>query len=199
MAFSPVEVVRLSDPTKWRLPHLCSSLSRWDGTGGGVAGLGLSCGALCLKASVLLPCMAVFCTLIIKRKCLCEWQWWNKSQFVIQLSENGRAGQLSGRTLNVPYLLGMSVIWAGYCMAACIHILPMGVCKGWGSRFEVVLSLCARQKGCWCASKTWLLRKLTSWSGCVPESTPAEQKVSPHLGSVQFPALSSFLLWKWQR
>lgn len=78
-----------------------------------------------------------------------------------------------------------------------IYIVPSGVCKGRGSLFEVILSLCvcvcARQKGCWCASKTWLLRKLTSWSGCVPESTPAERKVSAGLTWGQFAALSSFL------
>lgn len=52
-------------------------------------------------------------------------------------------------------------------------------CSKVGEFFELMKNLYVYliQTGHWSESKTLLHRKLTSWSGCVPGSTPAEPKV----------------------
>lgn len=55
---------------------------------------------------------------------------------------------------------GSEVLWSNKIFCVCVCVCA-----------------CASQTGSWSGSKTLLLRKLTSWSGCAPESTPAEPKV----------------------
>lgn len=70
------------------------------------------------------------------------------------------------------------------------HVCPVGIGRGEevGMRgpFEVIracthvcvcVCVCVWQTGPWYVSRTSPRRKLTSWSGCVPESTPAGPKV----------------------
>lgn len=118
MAFRPVEVVCLSFSSNKVAPPSSVFQPQPLGWDGGVAGLGLSCGALRLKASVLLPCMAVFCTLIVKRK-VSVWVTVLKLESICHTVFRAWASWTAlWQDSKVSYLLGLSVIWVGYCMAA---------------------------------------------------------------------------------
>lgn len=177
--------------TKWGLPHLRAKLSHWDRVGDSrvKAFMWVDTRVVSHNSSY------IFCgAALVSAPCTC-WQW-GESMLLSDTCETGvnlpnspQKGwvrQLFIKPPSVSYLLDVSVIWACHCDSThawlFIFLSASGNVQGGGGLWSNSFYVCVRQKGLWCVSKTSLLRKPTSGSGCVPESTPAELKVSsPHI------------------
>lgn len=186
---SSVCLIGLLAPTKWRLPHLCSTLSHWDGIGGdgrvrafmwGPPPEGLCPSALhgCLLHIDSKEKVSVWVT-VVKLESICHtvFRAWPSWTALWQDS-------------NVSYLLGLSVIWVGYCMAAhAFTFCPWGYVRV-GEAVLKFYSLCV-----WGRKGVGARPRPDSW-----ESWPADLAAcpSPHQQSKRWVHTShqfSFQLW----